>query len=268
MIMNYTKTFYAAFPILIFLFSLALFDVNADAQTPSINKPDEKQKAEEAEIKKFADEFIENLEVSYDFNQVPERFFDVGFKKRLSEISNWDLLSDNKELRNQFNDDERYMNNVSFMNFFNLITILASEKFKNQDKDDDFDSDNFIKQSLPPHIFKLFTKSKWLRLIIENIDSDKIDESMTLTDYRSFIADLNSVSDAMKMEVKKRKLRFSKKLEMTEYFPAEKCKGKKCFGLPENTIIFAIHKQLMCLRIVKINNELKIVNIFNAANED
>ncbi len=80
--------------------------------------------------------------------------------------------------------------------------------------------------------------------------------------------ELNTVSDAMRAEIIQNKMKFPNSFEKTEYFPGKKCQGEKCFGLPENTVIFAIHKYMMCLRIARINNELKIVELFSTAEED
>jgi hypothetical protein len=278
--MKRTINFFTAFIIFTTAFSLSAFCPNINAQDNSNSSTKKKtkrqirkEKLEEREVRRFANQFIRSLEVTYDLDKVPKRFFDNGFRKRMSEDSNWDLLSlENEDLKKQFSDDERYLSNVSFINFFNSLGIFVLNKFKNQEEDNELDDE--IVKSLPPHIFKLLERSKWLKpIFVEGKNEGEIVKSMTPADYRSFMADLNAVSDAMRREIKKRKLNFPLKYRpnpelQTEYFPPEKCEGDRCMGLPENTTIFAIHKYLMCLRIIKIKNELKIVNIYFAALEN
>ena len=149
-----------------------------------------------------------------------------------------------------------------------FVAVVESDDVDNDGDDEDSESVNFLKKSLPPDIVELMMRSKWLRTLIDEDENNDEDKEMTVEDIRSWTADLNTVSDAMRTEIIRSKMTFPKKLEQTKYYPGERCEGEKCFGLPENTVIFAVHKYMMCLRIARINKELKIVELFSIADED
>lgn len=244
----------------------------AYSQTPKSKTKTDKQ--EQREIEKFADEFMKDLKLTNDLSQVSEKFFVADFKTRLAKNGSLNFLSDNNELKAQISDSDLYYNKVAFINFLNLQTMFAAKnlKLKNEDEDSDDDEDSntkeILKKYLPTHIIELIKRSKWLREFLDYDEADDKDKIMTVEDIRSITADLNIVSDALRAEITQHKMKFPKSSEMTKYYPGEKCEGESCFGLPENTVIFAIHKYLMCLRIARINNELKIVELFSVADED
>ena len=243
------------------LFCLSAYSQNSEAEI----EIDEK---EQREVEKFADEFIASLESTYDLNQVPDKFFAAGFRERLAKNDTWDLFSESENLREQLGSRERYQNNVSFINLFNLVGIFFSEYDKQQSENNDSDGGHILKRSLPPHIFKLFTEGKWTRTFIKVDENNKNNRPNTPADYRTLMTEVNAIGAAMREEIKSRRLKFPRPPDGSDNFFAEKCKGEECMGLPENTTIFFIHRSSMCLRISKVNDELKIFNISNIIVED
>lgn len=239
-----------------------------NAQTPVNKKQTKKEKLEEKEVRRFADLFIQGFEETKDLNQIPERFFVADFKVRLAKNNSWVLYHDNSEWSNSLNDDEKYNNNISIINFFNLLGIVATKSHKSNAENEDLDDEDLMKKSLPPPILELFIRSRWLRGFIDENAEDESGEPENLIDNRSFIADINVASDAFRMEVNKSRLKFPDDSETSKYFSGLVCRGERCLGLPENTTIFAIHKYLMCLRIIKLNDELKIADIYSVIEEN
>ena len=259
---------------------LVLFSA-AYSQTPERETTNDEGSVEDKrEIEKFADEFIEDLRLTDDISQVSERFFVGDFKTRLAKNGSLNFPVENDDLKAQFSDSDLYYNKVAFNNLFNLLAMYESEKEAPGDSDQITAFDESLIKSLPPHVIDLMRNSKWLKPFSNygaNDDEDS-DESggeeiyekklASVEDIRSLTQDLNTVSYALRAEIIQQNMELPKSLENSEYFPGEKCEGKRCFGLPENTVIFSIHKYLMCLRIARINNELKIVELFSVVDED
>ncbi len=229
--------------------------------TPKVNQKDKK------EIEKFADEFMTDLKLTNDISQVSEKFFVADFKTRLAEGSSLNFVQGNEELKEQISDSDLYYTKVAFINFFNLASMFIAKSAKPGDNgDENFEGDN-LKKYFPPHIVDLMTRSKWLRNMIDD-DDYKGDRPENLEDFHSQTSDINTVSDALRTEIIQHKMKFPKSFEGTKYFPGEKCEGETCLDLPENTVIYGIRKYSMYIQIAKVNNELKIVGLFSAADGD
>lgn len=246
-----------------FLVCLMLsFCLSAFAQTVEKEQtPEEKQT--EAEVRKFADSFLESFIKTQDLEQIPQEFFDKDFKKRFIEDS---------DLKDVYFDDgnsqELEAKRIYLLhNFFNLLPLTMSFKCSDFSGLKDSDSAKPFKQCFPPNLLEKLEHSKWLNLMYE----DSSEEPKNSEEISQFFEEVDDFSKQFRDYLKMNKVNSSNlanyQKELPNFYGYEKCNGDKCMGLPEETEIFAIHQLMMCLRIAKIDGQWKIVQIFSVASE-
>jgi hypothetical protein len=249
--------------------SLMSFGLNIKAQT--VNNPPkpltQQEKTDKREIIKFGDSFVRSFINIKDLDKMPKYFFDDNFKNWFSK-SNFNIYpNQNKTSNNQ----ELYQRNILFANFFNLLITTISQNIKKDIKDEDLDTQDFFVKSLPPNILNKFKQSKWMKSIFVNDNVENYPENES--DWENCITDFKAGTKELQLFLTKHPIKLSKsfiklKIGSFKYYPSEKCEGEDCFGLPEQTPIFAIHELLFCLRIARINGQLKIVQIYSVIAED
>jgi hypothetical protein len=192
--MKHTIKFFTAALLLAVLWSTSLVTT---AQTP---KTDEQidLKAEEREVQKFADSFMQSLDETKDLDKVPEKFFVADFKTRFAE----DLFPVNKKLAAQLSETERYEHKAAFLNFIYLgimYSIGNNEEFKD-DSEDENENNDYVKETLAPEAFKIFEKSKILHRLFDNSDS----EIQNLVELKMVIKDLKLLNEAQRKYLNER----------------------------------------------------------------
>lgn len=118
-------------------------------------------------------------------------------------------------------------------------------------------------------------KSKWFRHIFDD-EADEIKPENT-EDLRSMMADVKILLDALRKYLRNPPSKWQRNFdrnfakwreEANSDGLTDVCYENDCEGFPEKTRIFAMHAFSLCLRITKINGELKIVNIYLGLAED
>ncbi|MBX7172846.1 MAG: hypothetical protein K1X72_17885 [Pyrinomonadaceae bacterium] len=251
--------------ILLFFIFLIFYCVQNFGQTPkSTPKDSKKDRQDEMEVTKFADAFLESFIKTQDLKKISSSFFDKDFTNRFANSGDCMLLND--KIKN-YSQEELYKTNTIFHNFVNLLTITIVRNF-DKEKHKDSDSDNLYLKFLPLKILSKIKKSKWLKNIILEDGEEPKDHN----EIQEFIKEMSAISDEMRLYLAHHPIinspNFQKlKKENFKYYPADFCEKDSCFGLPEKTPIFAVHELLMCLRIAKINGQLKVVQIYSVACE-
>ena len=257
----------------LFILLSATFSQSNYAQTTKkLVKVLTQDEADKREVTKFADSFVKNFIKAKDLSKMPRSFFDKRFMDNFAK-SNFDI-NDVESKGENFSLLSPFEQNVLSANFFGLLSAIASFQDLKKVKDGNF------KNILPSNIVLEFKKSRLLRAVIdEDSEIDPLENEDNFSDKQKqaivseYENDISRISAQMRKYLNKFAESSSKNLAVNlakqfEYYPADICKGEGCLGLPEKTPIFSAHEFLMCLRIVKINGQLKIVQIYSVAMEN
>ncbi len=249
-------------------FSQSIFAQTAKKQGKVLTQDE----LDKREVTKFADSFVKSFIKVKDLSKMPPSFFDKRFSANFAK-SNFNI-NDLESKAVNLSKLTPFEQNVLSANFFSLLSVLASIKDLRKVKDGNF------KDILPSDIISEFNKSRLLRSVI---DENHKDDSLENEDNLSFELkqkimseyekDIFRISLKMRRHLNKFAEKSSKNLTINrakqfKYYPADLCKAEKCLGLPENTPIFSTHEFMLCLRIAKIKNRLKIIQIYFVAVED
>ncbi|MBX7174248.1 MAG: hypothetical protein K1X72_24960 [Pyrinomonadaceae bacterium] len=259
------------FPI-IALFILLAF--NAKAQNvQNTTKPLSQDETDKREVLKFAESFLQNLFKTGNLNKVSSKFFAKDFRKSLAGNDSWiSFCISSGEWIGELPTDEKYRDNIAIINFFHLLGLVANRTIGKNIDYEDLNKEDSLSKYFPPNIFRKLKESKWLRGFVEKLRDDDIISPQNIKDWRDFMNEVELISNILRQNLKKYPSSLFKQImkrakESSEYFPAEKCQGERCLGLPKGTPIFIVHQALMCLRISKLNGKLKIVNIYSIIEE-
>lgn len=234
------------------------------AQNSTEKNSDEKDKQEKIELERFFSEFVKDFEIHKDLDQVSPEFFAPEFKKVFAQNDTWIKGIIRKEISDQLTETERYQHNISINNLMLLWMMTASHKMEGVD-DSDWKNEDFKKLLLPSTI-EIIEQSKWFNIILDKTDERQ--NPKTKEEWRSYINEANSISDAWRKELdnptEKEKLNYKRNYtefhNQTESFEDYSCKNEDCFGLPENTRIYGMGFFITVASVAKINGQFKIVN--------
>jgi hypothetical protein len=256
----------------LFILLSATFSQTVSAQTAKQPKVLTQDELDKRKVEKFAKSFVDSFLKIKDIEKMPKQFFAENFKTNFSK-SNFNI-NDIESKGHNLSQLTPFKQNVLSANFWALVSAVASLKDLSKVKEDKFIN------TFPPSIVSEFKTSRLLRAFVdEDSKNDPLENEDNLPDelkqkiMREYENDLSRISIKMRKHLGKFAKTSSKNLTVNrakqfKYYPADLCKAEKCLGLPENTPIFSIHEFMLCLRIAKIKNRLKIIQIYFVAMED
>jgi hypothetical protein len=249
-------------------FSQTIFAQTAKKQAKVLTQGE----MDKREVTKFANSFVKSFLKIQDIRKMPEHFFAENFKTNFGN-SNFNI-NDVESKGDNLSKLTPFEQNVLSANFWALVSAVASLKDLSKVKEDKFIN------TFPPSIVSAFKTSRLLRAFVdEDSKNDSLENEDNLSDelkqkiMQEYENDLSRISIKMRNHLGKFAEISSKNFTVNrakqfKYYPADLCKAEKCLGLPENTPIFSIHEFMLCLRIAKIKNRLKIIQIYFVAMED
>jgi hypothetical protein len=218
----------------------------------SQQKPD--MQADVAKAKQFAKEFLEQLQKTKDvsllvdkyFASNPTRFFPYSFEG----------LIGNPELLINLSNKDRDRIGIEFFNFTYTMGLFVSKGA--------IEDDQSVARRFPPHVMEAVKSSPVLSPLLNEGIELKFD---TLHQLNSFIEALRPINISMrnylnahpeewKSSYEKMKLQLS-----TTKDSKGRCKGEHCFGLPDETEVFAIGEFPFYFSIVKEGTRFRILAI-------
>lgn len=246
---------FTAFIIFTTIVVLLTFCQNVNAQTANAEKQN-KEKLEKLEVQKFVDEFIKNFEDTKDLNQVPERFFVADFKTRsLKDINYFDEYP--PEVLSQISNEESYEFKILLLDNF-YLSIMSNNGIC---------CDGEEKEFYPPEILKIIKKSKFLSSMLIDDTDLKI---TSIQDFHTFKSDMKNFYEAQRKYLESRptnwKNEYIKNVIKTrknfESFYSYLCSEDDCENLLAETRIIEIAAFPFILKIIKENNDYKILDVF------
>jgi hypothetical protein len=259
----------------IFIFCLVL--TAASTENVFAQKAPSQNLADEQSVKKFADSFLKSFLNIKNLEKMPPHFFAKAFKSNFRDSNFYFSEEESKEVTAK----ETFEQNILQFHFQNLMVAIVADSYSGKkDNESEAKSEKPYLQNLPKRIVNLLKKSKIFKSILGETgaknaieDMDKLPITKQKQFIKSFKKEQLEIIEAMKKHLNKSPIQYSKQFQASranffKYFEAELCKDKKCLGQPENTPIFSVHELMMRLRIARINNELKIIQIYSVAMED
>lgn len=254
----------AAVLIFAVVFSLSPFCPNIHAQTST--KKNQTFEKDKREVQKFVDSFIKILAETQDITQVPERFFAPDFGKEFCQ--NDSMIE--KKLAEQISrqDHLKYCNLVFNSMYLGIAYRLGKgnwdeiKKIELEAKNRGEDSENELYS--PPEVLKLL-KNTWM--FTRFFNGEEFIEIQTFEEFNTLIAEMESINAAMRAYLKKHTLPKRKSV----FWEEMKDVKNTVYWKHENGVYWNVDKQgrryvevggyYTSLKIVKINNELKVAAI-------
>ena len=249
--------------ILIFiLFFAILFVPNQIAQTRQDKIEQTNEEKEKLEVQKLVDSFTNALEETKDLNRIPKTFFANEFKEYFARNTDWKDASPPK-LLSQLSKAETYEAKIMGLNVSYLLVMTANGICCENYWDADF---------FPPEILEVIKKSKFLAEMFLNTESDDDGFQIpNMQDYQVLNADTKMLVDAQRNYLASRSetwnINFKKNIIETRKtfvsFNSYLCsRDNECGNLPKDTRFIDIAAFPYILRIIKVKNDYKILDIF------
>jgi hypothetical protein len=215
--------------------------------------------SETREAQKFADTFLQHLQISKDLNRVPKNFFAASFKDRF--LSGYEWFEQEPRIVAQINADERFDYYALMFNFIYLSGLYAGGK--------KLSPDNLkVEDTFPPSVVTLI-KSKPILAPLLNTESEW--EVDNVEQLRSGMAALRDVVSALRKYLEAHpsewKPQYKRAIIDVRHKVNDKpwsipCQGKGCASLPSKTPLIHVDAFPLHLVLVKAQGKLKILEIW------
>jgi hypothetical protein len=217
-------------------------------------KPSEARAAQ-----KFAELFLQQLQISKDLNRVPKKFFAAGFKDRF--LNGYEWFEQDERIVAQINADERFDYYVLMFNFIYLSGLYAGGK--------KLSPDNLkVEDTFPPSVVALI-KSKPVLAPLLNTESEW--EVDNVEQLRSGMVALRDVVAALRKYLEAHPSEWEPQYKRAIIDVRDKlndkpwsipCQWKGCAGLPSKTHLIHVDAFPLHLVMVKAQGKLKILEIW------